>query len=165
LIAAAEPFADPQLIWTAAADLGIGIDSLGPAVLSGLCEVGTTVRLGHPLVRSAVYHSAGDKDGRLAHLALARATGVAVDPERHAWHLARAASGPDEAAATGLAGAAERLLARGDPAAAAALLREAVGLTDRADLRAEWSLGVARSDPDPWLGHPWEGCRGREDAL
>src|SRR5664279_297559 len=21
------------------------------------------------------------------------------------------------------------------------------------------------SDPDPWLGHPWEGCRGREDAL
>ena len=21
------------------------------------------------------------------------------------------------------------------------------------------------SDPDPWLGHPWEGCREREDAL
>ena len=29
----------------------------------------------------------------------------------------------------------------------------------------ELLVGPARSDPDPWLGRPWEGCREREDAL
>lgn len=33
------------------------------------------------------------------------------------------------------------------------------------DEQAEYRAYQRPSDPDPWLGHPWEGCREREDAL
>jgi DNA-binding CsgD family transcriptional regulator len=145
LIAAAEPFAEPWLIWGAAARFGLTLDTLAPAAAAGLCDGGTMVRFAHPLVRSAVYYNSSDEERRAVHRALAEATGAEVDADRHAWHLARAAEGIDEDAAAGLAAAADRLLARGGPATAAALLREAVDLTGRAELRGEWLLRLARA--------------------
>ncbi|WP_127505783.1 helix-turn-helix transcriptional regulator [Actinoplanes solisilvae] len=146
LIAAAEPFADPWLVWGAAARLGLTLDALTPAIAAGLCEGGTVVRFTHPLVRSAVYYASTDDDRRTVHRALAEATGTEVDPDRHAWHRARAARTVDEDAAAGLAAAAERLLARGGPATAATLLRDAVELTEQPELRGAWLLRVARAE-------------------
>jgi DNA-binding CsgD family transcriptional regulator/tetratricopeptide (TPR) repeat protein len=146
LVAAAEPYGEAWLVWGAAARLDLTLDMLGPAVAAGLCEGQTLVRFTHPLVRSAVYYGSSDDQRRTVHRALAAATGPDVDPDRHAWHLARAAQPGDEDAAAGLAAAAERLLARGGPATAATLLREAVDLTGRPELRGEWLLRVSRAE-------------------
>lgn len=56
----------------------------------------------HPLIRSAVYHTAESADRRDAHTALAAAFQLftdAGDAHRCAWHLGQAADGPDEAIA------------------------------------------------------------------
>ncbi len=52
LVAAAEPLGDPELLWHAAAQLGIATGALAPARAAGLLEVGVQVTFRHPLVRS-----------------------------------------------------------------------------------------------------------------
>ena len=88
-----------RLLWRAAEQLGIGTDAATAAEAAGLIELGDGVRFRHPLVRSAVYHSATPAERREAHQALAEATDPDLDPDRRAWHRARAAVGPDETVA------------------------------------------------------------------
>jgi hypothetical protein len=92
LIAAAEPVGDPLLVWRPR-DSG----SAAPAVeTEALLTIGERLTFRHPSARSAVHRSASVRERRAAHLALAEVTEREVDPDRRAWHLATAASGPDE---------------------------------------------------------------------
>jgi len=113
------------------------IEDLAPAELAGLVRIdeGTgQLVFRHPLTRSAVVELSSSKERREAHTALAGQ--LAGQPERRAWHLAEAATGPDE----GLAGLLERVayrnLRRGDATGAVA------GLLRAADLSAD---GAGRS--------------------
>jgi DNA-binding CsgD family transcriptional regulator/tetratricopeptide (TPR) repeat protein len=143
VIAAAEPTGDPNLVWRSAARLGIGTDAAAPAVHDGLAEFGARVRFRHPLVRSATYRSAPVHEKQLVHRALADVTNPDSDPDRRAWHRARAVQGPDEDVAAELERSAERAQARGGLAAAAAFLERATMLTLDPSRRADRALLAA----------------------
>jgi DNA-binding CsgD family transcriptional regulator len=145
LIAAAEPVGDHVLIWAAAERLGITVDAAEAVTAAGLLDAGTQLRFRHPLVRSVVYRDSPIADRRLVHAALAEATDPALDPDRRAWHLAAAASGPDEVVADELERSAGRAQARGGVAAAAAFLQRAVALTDDPGRQGERALAAAQA--------------------
>ena len=137
LVAAAEPVGDPALVRAAAERLGIAADAAGPAMAAGLLDIRTDIGFRHPLVRSVVYREAAISDRRRVHAALAETTDATLDPDRRAWHLAAASTGPDEEVASALEQSAGRAQARGGMAAAAAFLRRAAALSpDPAPLAA-----------------------------
>src|ERR1700678_352553 len=113
LVAAADPVGDPLLLWRAAERLGISQAAADGPEADGLLAIGERVTFRHPLVRSAMYRSAAAGDRRAAHLALAEATDREADPDRRAWHLAAAASRPDEKVALELERSAARAQERG----------------------------------------------------
>jgi DNA-binding CsgD family transcriptional regulator len=88
----------------------------------------------HPLIRSAAVELATSNDRRRAHQALAWA--LAARPDRQAWHLACAATGPDEEAAGLLASTAYRVARRGDAAGAVTALVRAAELSPEASSQA-----------------------------
>ena len=104
LVAAAEPVGDPLVVWRAADRLGVQVAAVAPAAAARLIEFGRHVRFCHPLARSAVYRAASLQERRSAHRALAEATDPGIDPDRRAWHRARAATGLDENIAADLEG-------------------------------------------------------------
>ncbi|TQM57338.1 helix-turn-helix transcriptional regulator [Humibacillus xanthopallidus] len=144
LLAAAEPTGDPALLWRAAAAESIGPSALSPAEEDGLVSVGARVVFRHPLVRSAVYGAASPEERRRVHRVLAEATDAVHDPDRHAWHLAKAVVGTDEAIATELERSAVRARARGGVVAAAAFMEESVRLTGDARCRSRRALDAAQ---------------------
>jgi DNA-binding CsgD family transcriptional regulator len=146
LLAAAEPVGDPLLLGRAAEKLGISTRAAAASGLDGLLKIGEQVTFHHPLVRSAVYGSAPMEQRRAAHLALADVTDRAADPDRRAWHLAAAASLPDEAVASELERSAGRAQARGGLAAAAAFLTRSVALTGDPARRVDRALAAARAN-------------------
>jgi DNA-binding CsgD family transcriptional regulator len=143
LVAAAEPVGDPLLLQRACDQLGIALSAVDAT--DGLLAVEERVTFRHPLARSAVYRSAGGPERRAAHMALAQVTDRDVDPDRRAWHLAAAATGPDEHVARELELSAGRAKARGGQAAAAAFLQRAVALTGDPARRADRALAAAQA--------------------
>ncbi len=116
------------------------VESAGLLVIDG-----DSVRVRHPLVRSAVYQAATSSERRTAHAALARALDTPEDRDRQAWHRAAAADGPDEAVAEDLAAAGARAEGRGGYAAASSAYQRAAELTARDDLRARRLFVAARN--------------------
>jgi len=143
LLAAAEPLGDSAVLARAADRLGIKAEATDAAEAAGLVEFCVQVTFRHPLVRSAIYRSASPEQRREAHHALAEATDAQLDPDRRAWHLAQAASGPDEEVASELERCAERAQARGGLAAAAAFLERSAALTLEPGRRAARALAAA----------------------
>ncbi|GAA3599957.1 ATP-binding protein [Kribbella ginsengisoli] len=143
LVAAAEPLGDADLTWRAAERLGVTVDATVGQGAEDLLAVDESVTFRHPLVRTAVYRAASTEERRAVHRALAAVTDEHLDPERRAWHLAAAATGPDETVAIELELAAERAQATGGLPAAAAFLQRAVILTGDATLRAGRALIAA----------------------
>jgi len=118
------------------------IDDLMHAEQAGLVRVDDAtnrVVFSHPLIRSAVVELSTSGEVRRGHRALARELGD--QPERRAWHLAGAATEPDERVASLLAGVARQMQARGDAHSAVTALMRAAQLSphhrDRGRLLAE----------------------------
>jgi DNA-binding CsgD family transcriptional regulator len=143
LLAAADPTGDPTLLWRAAQAMHVGWDAAEPAEREHLMEIGSGVQFRHPLVRAAAYAAGSRADRGAAHLALAQATDAAVQPERRIWHLAAAASEPDESVAIQLEQTAGTARARAGLAAAAAFLERSFVLTAFATNRADRGLAAA----------------------
>ncbi|MEV4897317.1 AAA family ATPase, partial [Nonomuraea sp. NPDC055795] len=98
VVAAAADSGELGTILAATRELGLPDDALAQA--EGLVSVqGSTVSFRHSLTRAAAYQSAGFVERLAVHRALAA---TAADPDRRAWHLAAAATGPDEEVAAGL---------------------------------------------------------------
>ena len=145
LVAAAEPTGDPALVWRAAAQVGVAGSAADAVENEGLLDMNTPVTFRHPLVRSAVYQAATPEERREVHRALAAATDPALDPDRRAWHLALAASHPDDDVAAELERSAGRAQARGGLAAAAAFLERSAELTVEPATRASRALVAAEA--------------------
>jgi DNA-binding CsgD family transcriptional regulator len=145
LLAAAEPTGDLALLSRSAEELGIEIEAMAPAVGDGMLELGARVAFRHPLLRSSIYRAARAEDRRTAHRVLAAATDAEVDPDRRAWHLARAALAPDEGVADELERSAGRAQTRGGLAAAGAFLARAAELTLDAAKQARRALEAAEA--------------------
>ena len=146
LVAAAEPSDDPVLVQRAAGRLGIQVQAARLAVEAGLLEFRGHAGFRHPLLRSAAYWSASPQDRQEAHRVLAEVTDPRIDPDRRAWHRAKAAAGPDEEVAAELERSAGRAQARGGLAAAAAFLERSALLTVDPARRAERMLAAAQAN-------------------
>src|SRR5262249_47825211 len=147
-LAAADPVGDPLLVWRAAERLGISTDAATAPAQARLLEFGARVRFRPPPGRPAAYRSASLEERQEVHRALAEATDAEIDPDRHAWHRAHAAAGPDEDVAEELDRSAARAQARGGLAAAAAFLERSAQLTFEPARRAERLLAAARAKRD-----------------
>jgi len=143
LLAAADPTGDPALLWQAAGQLGLSSESVVPAAEAGLITVNGRVVFRDHSVRSTAYRVARLRERRSAHRALAQATDPRADPDRRAWHQAKALTGLDEDVAAELERTSGRARARGGLGAAAAFLERAATATPDAARRAERSLTAA----------------------
>jgi DNA-binding CsgD family transcriptional regulator len=129
---------------SAAASHGAGPDAraLVPAEQLGLITIDRTgLRFSHPLVRSAVYHSAPFARRAAAHRELADA--LNDQPDRRAWHLAAAALHPDEHVAALLEATATQAKNRGGAAAAALAMERAAELSPHPEDQARRLVAAA----------------------
>jgi DNA-binding CsgD family transcriptional regulator len=146
LIAAADDTGDPGVVLAAAGTLGIESSRIADLEIGGLLSLEEAkVEFRHPLVRSAVYQSAGFARRQAVHLALAQALTDEADADRRAWHLAAGTVGPDEAVAEELERSAERTRRRGGYASVAAALARAASLTAAGEKRAERQVAAAKA--------------------
>jgi DNA-binding CsgD family transcriptional regulator len=143
LAAAAEPSGDQPLLSRAVRALGVGMDAADPAIDAGLLSISGRVEFSHPLIRSAAYRSASEEHRHAVHRSLADATDPSKDPDRRAWHNARATLGPDEVVAAELERSADRAEARAGVAASAAFLDRAVALSADHANRVRRALAAA----------------------
>lgn len=126
--AASEPDGDLRRILGALEAQGLGLAELEAAEDGGVVVLdGAELSFRHPLMRSAAYYDAPRAERRMAHRTLA-ATLSARSPAR-AWHLARAAIGPDEDVADALDDAAAESFRRGSPSTAARTWEQASRLS------------------------------------
>jgi DNA-binding CsgD family transcriptional regulator/tetratricopeptide (TPR) repeat protein len=118
----------PDLSAAASRAAGSDARALAPAEREGLVTIGRAgLQFSHPLVRSAIYHSAPFAQRAAAHRQLAQA--LHDQPDRRAWHLAAAALQPDEHVAWLLEATATQAQHRGGAAVAALAMERAAELS------------------------------------
>ncbi|WP_433247803.1 helix-turn-helix transcriptional regulator [Streptosporangium sp. CA-135522] len=136
-VAAAEDTGDLAVVLRAAAGFGDFLEDLHPAESAGLIRVDEgIVTFRHPLVRAAVYQGIPPSLRLAVHRALAAALDGPDDADRRAWHLAMAATGPDEEVAAELERTAARASGRNGYAAAATTYERAARLSARPESQA-----------------------------
>src|SRR5690349_17321561 len=137
----------PDLRAAATAVSGPDARALVSAEQLGLIKIDTTgLQFSHPLVRSAIYHSAPFARRAAAHRQLAAA--LPDQPDRRAWHLAAAALHPDEHVASLLEATATQARHRGGAAAAALAMERAAELSpDREDQARRLAAAASAAVP------------------
>lgn len=155
LLAAAEDTGDLAVVLRAAETYDLTADAVAAAESAGLVSVeetigGARLRFRHPLLRAAAYRTATFNEQIAAHTALARS----IDPEadQHAWHLAAAATGPDDDVAAALERTGRGALRRGAPASASAAFEKAAQLTGCTTDQARRLVTAAQAANS--AGHP-----------
>ncbi|MGC5020943.1 ATP-binding protein [Micromonospora sp. DT47] len=142
LVAAASGARRLQPVIDALRDLGLPPSALDAAERANLISVsGGTFSFRHPLLRSAIYHSALGPERRAAHTALGRV----VPGELGVWHLAQATVGEDEAVARQVEQIGMDARRRGAPAAAASALERAARLSPHLQRRVARLTEAARA--------------------
>jgi DNA-binding CsgD family transcriptional regulator/tetratricopeptide (TPR) repeat protein len=143
LIVAAAGDDDLDVLTEALAMLGLSRLDLDPAEEAALVSLeGSRLQFRHALVRSVAHHEASLADRREAHRALAAAT---TDSIRRAWHLAAAATGPDEEVATALELAGGAAIVRSGFSEAATAFARAADLSTEPIGKARRQFGAAQS--------------------
>ncbi|MEU0506585.1 AAA family ATPase [Nocardia sp. NPDC005998] len=146
LVAAAAGTDDLTTMLRAADGLGARLPDLQPAADAGLVHSdGQTMRFRHPLLRSAVYQGAALTQRLTAHAALAAALTEPENADLRAWHLASAATGPDETTAAALEDTADRARRRSGYSGAVAAYERAAGLSTDAAARVRRLVSAAET--------------------
>ncbi|MET9232085.1 AAA family ATPase [Lentzea sp. NPDC003310] len=145
LAVAAVAGTDLRVVAAACRRLGVPVDALAEAEGAGLVRLGDgRVEFRHPLIRAAVHAAAPDR--RSIHRAVAEVFGE--DDDRHAWHRAEAAVGPDEQVSALLVRAARRAHERGAHDVASAAFERAARLSPDVHDHASRCVSAAES---AWL--------------
>jgi len=106
------------------------LDQLAPAERSRLVRIDEGTRkltFGHPLIRSAIADLSTASERQQCHRVLADL--LLEQPDRRAWHLAEASTGPDEQVASLLEESAFRILHQGDAVGAVTALTRAAQIS------------------------------------
>ncbi|MFD0537575.1 ATP-binding protein [Actinomadura luteofluorescens] len=157
LVVAADGTADLGIVLRAGDALGLTPADLGPAEEAGLVVLdGEEVRFRHPLIRAVTYQDAAHHRRIDVHGALAGVLRGDEHADRRAWHLAAAATGPDEGVAAELERVAHRAELRGGTAAVATAYERAARLSTEPEGKARRLVHAARASYDATArpGHP-----------
>ncbi|GAA1661823.1 LuxR family transcriptional regulator [Glycomyces endophyticus] len=155
LLIAADDTADTALVLDAASMLGAQLTDLAPAESDDLVRFeGGRFAFGHPLIRSAAYQGAPVHRRLEAHRTMADV----MEPEDHRrpFHLAAAATGPDEAVAAALEASAECASTCGGHGVEYTTFERAAAFTPegpergRRLLRAAEAAAAAGNGPKAW---------------
>ncbi len=120
----------------------VPLDVWAPAEEAGLVSVADgSVIFRHPLVRSAIYQSAGAAHRRQVHAALAAV--LIGEPDRRLWHVAASTVGPEESVAREVELLSVRLARRGAVGVAVAAARRAAVLSPDSSRRCSRLLRAA----------------------
>lgn len=172
------PTGTRTLLLIAASDIGTGIGTvlsvaarhglsnadLAPAELAGLVAADTDrLVFRHPLIRAAIYRGAPHHQRIAVHESFAQVLTEAVDADRRAWHLAAAATRPDERVAVALENTARRQQRRGGAMAVSAAYDRAGRLSVDPERKAHRILLAARAAYD--AGYPDRATRLAAEAV
>ncbi|GLZ08489.1 transcriptional regulator [Actinomadura sp. NBRC 104412] len=164
LVVAADSTSDVGVVLRAAAELGLDAADLGPAEEARLVVLaGDEVRFRHPLIRAVTYQDAAHHQRMAVHGALAATLAGDEHADRRAWHLAAAATGPDERVAAELEQAAHRAGRRGGTSAVAAAYERAARLSTDREGKARRIVHAARAAYD--AGRPDRATRLAAEAA